>query len=129
MAASKNAAAMHAQAFVGKDYNLSGLVLFVGPIVQLRASVPIKKAMQPFVALWYCPVCHHRPSSRRQYCCFGLLQQLNSQIDDTQAGMLSSSVDLRDLAIFQHWRDAPCRSGTSVVVSEGSIAPVLTRIF
>ena len=123
------AAALQAQALDGTDDNLSGLVLSVGPIMHLCAPVSIEKAVQPLVALWHCPICHHRPSSGRQRCCLGLLQQLNSYTDIRLYLRLRPSADPRDLAISQHWRDSPCRSGTSVVVSKSSFAPVVTRIF
>ena len=88
------AAAQQAQALLGDDNNLSGLILSVDAVVHLCASVPIEKAMQPFVALWHCPICHHRCSSRRQCCCFGLSQQLDSQNDKLLASVLQSrSVD------------------------------------
>lgn len=96
------AAALQAQALVRRDDNLSGLVLSVGPIVHLCASISVEEAVQSFVALWHCPVCHHRASSRRQRCCFGLLQQLNNSVAIPLPCMLRPSADLRDLAILQH---------------------------
>ena len=96
------AAALQAQALIRSDDNLSGLVLSVGPIVHFCASISVEKAVQPFVALWHCPVCHHRASSRRQRCCFGLLQQLNNQVAIPLPCMIRPSADLRDLAVLQH---------------------------